>query len=75
MVYAATPGLHGGTATGGMTLDVAALARARAQLPRSVLAPLPAGTDPAVVQLQTLLRCTQVLRLDDPLLVSSFNAP
>ncbi len=75
LVYTPTPGFPGGTAPGAITLDVGALARARAQLPRSVLAPLPAGADPAVVQLQALLRCTQVLRLDDPLLVSSCNAP
>ncbi len=62
------------TAPGAITLDAAALARAREQLPRSVLAPLPAGADPAVTQMQALLRCTQVRRIDDPLLVSSCNA-
>ena len=63
------------TAPGAITLDVAALARAREQLPRSVLAPIPANADPAVAQMQALLRCTQVRRIDDPLLVSSCNAP
>jgi hypothetical protein len=63
------------TAPGAITLDAAALARARDQLPRSVLAPVPAGADPAVAQMQALLRCTQVRRIDDPLLVSSCNAP
>ena len=38
-------------------------------------APIPAGADPAVAQMQALLRCTQVRRIDDPLLVSSCNAP
>lgn len=63
------------TAPGAMTLDLAALARAREQVPRSVLAPVPVGADPAVAQMQALLRCTQVQRIDDPLLVSSCNAP
>ncbi len=63
------------TAPGAIALDAAALARAREQLPRSVLAPIPAGADPAVAQMQALLRCTQVRRIDDPLLVSSCNAP
>jgi hypothetical protein len=75
LVYTPTPGFDEGIVPGAITLDIGALARARAQLPQSALAPLPAGADPAVVQLQTLLRCTQVLRLDDPLLVSSCNAP
>ncbi len=63
------------TAPGTITLDAAALARARDQVPRSVLAPIPAGADPAVAQMQALLRCAQVVRIDDPLLVSSCNAP
>ncbi len=63
------------TARGAITLDAPALARAREQVPRSVLAPIPAGADPAVAQMQSLLRCTQVRRIDDPLLVSSCNAP
>ena len=63
------------TAPGAITLDAAALALARDQLPRSVLAPVPPGADPAVAQMQALLRCTQVRRIDDPLLVSSCNAP
>lgn len=63
------------TAPGAITLDAAALARAREQVPRSVLAPVPVGADPAVAQMQALLRCTQVQRIDDPLLVSSCNAP
>jgi hypothetical protein len=63
------------TAPGAITLDAVALARAREQLPMSVLAPIPANTDPAVAQIQGLLRCTQVQRFDDPLLVSSCNAP
>jgi hypothetical protein len=60
---------------GASALDAAALARARDQVPRSVLAPIPAGADPVVAQVQALLRCTQVQRIDDPLLVSSCNAP
>ncbi len=63
------------TAPGAITLDAVALARAREQLPMSVLAPIPANADPAVAQIQALLRCTQVQRFDDPLLVSSCNAP
>jgi tRNA-guanine family transglycosylase len=63
------------TAPGAIALDAAALARARDQVPRSVLAPIPAGADPVVAQVQALLRCTQVQRIDDPLLVSSCNAP
>jgi len=63
------------TARGAITLDTPALARAREQVPRAVLAPIPAGADPAVAQMQSLLRCTQVVRIDDPLLVSSCNAP
>ncbi|WP_310569254.1 DUF2723 domain-containing protein [Gemmatimonas sp.] len=63
------------TAPGAIALDAAALARAREQLPRSALAPIPAGADAAVTQMQALLRCTQVQRFDDPLLVSSCNAP
>lgn len=71
LVYAPSAG----TAPGVIALDAPALARARDQLPRSVLAPIPAGADPAVAQMQALLRCTQVQRLDDPLLVSSCNVP
>jgi hypothetical protein len=63
------------TAPGAISLDAAALARSQEQVPRSVLAPIPAGADPAVAQMQALLRCTQVQRIDDPLLVSSCNAP
>ena len=63
------------TAPGEISLDVAALTRAGEQVPRSALAPIPAGADPAVAQMQALLRCTQVQRIDDPLLVSSCNAP
>jgi hypothetical protein len=71
LVYAPSPT----TAFGTISLDRATLARARAQLPPSVLAPIPAGADPAVAQMQALLRCMQVQRFDDPLLVSSCNAP
>jgi len=71
LVYAPSAG----TAPGAITLDAPALARAREQVPRAVLAPIPAGADPAVAQMQSLLRCTQVVRIDDPLLVSSCNAP
>ncbi|WP_411278514.1 protein O-mannosyl-transferase family [Gemmatimonas sp.] len=63
------------TAPRSITLDAAALARSRETVPLSVLAPIPAGADPAVAQMQALLRCTQVVRIDDPLLVSSCNAP
>ncbi len=63
------------TAPGAITLDAPALARAREQVPRAALSPIPAGAEPAVAQMQALLRCTQVRRIDDPLLVSSCNAP
>ncbi len=63
------------TPAGEIVLDAPALARAREQVPLSVLAPIPVGADPAVAQIQALLRCTQVQRIGDPLLVSSCNAP
>ena len=63
------------TAPGMISLDLPALARARDQVPRSVLRPIPAGADPALAHMQALLRCTRVQRIDDPLLVSSCNAP
>ena len=63
------------SAPGTIALDLPALTRARWQVPPAVLAPIPAGADPAVAQMQALLRCTQVVRIDDPLLVSSCNAP
>ncbi|MDQ8171586.1 MAG: DUF2723 domain-containing protein [Gemmatimonadota bacterium] len=71
LVYAPAPG----TAAGTRRLDRAALARQRDQVPPSALRPVPAGADPVVRQIQELLRCTQVVRIDDPLLVSSCHAP
>lgn len=71
LVYARSASTPPGT----ISLDLPALARARDQVPRSVLGPIPSGADPAVAQMQALLRCTQVQRIDDPLLVSSCNAP
>ena len=64
-----------GTAPGTISLDLPALIRAKDEVPRSVLGSIPAGADPAVAHMQALLRCTQVQRIDDPLLVSSCNAP
>jgi hypothetical protein len=71
LVYASAPG----TAAGARLLDRAALARHRDQVPSSALQPVPAGADPVVLQIQALLRCAQVVRIDDPLLVSSCHAP
>jgi hypothetical protein len=51
-------------------LDLAALRRADGQVPRSALAPLPPGADPAADLVQTLLRCTAVTNVADTLLVS-----
>jgi hypothetical protein len=57
-------------AAGQTALDRPALRRADGQVPRSVLAPLPPGADPAAELVQTLLRCTAVTSLADTLLVS-----
>ncbi len=58
-------------ATGTSGLDLAALRRADGQVPRSSLAPLPAGADPAAEMIQGLLRCTAVTELADTLLVKT----
>jgi hypothetical protein len=75
LVYAAARG----TAAGSVTLDRAALVRRSAQVPVTALAPLPAGADPAVTQLQEalhmLVRCASPSRIDEPLLVSVCHAP
>ncbi len=56
---------------GSVGLDLSRLRQARDRVPPGLLAPLAPGTDPAGEQLQSLLRCATVVRLDDPLLVSS----
>lgn len=52
-------------------LDLPALARARDKVPPSSLNALPLGSDGAAAQLQLLLRCTRIITLADPLLVSA----
>ena len=69
LVYAPTPAL----ARGSTGLDRAALAGWRERVPPSALRPLPEGIDGAGRQIQGLLRCTRVISLDDPLLVSVCN--
>ena len=71
LVYAPTNAV----VSGALQLDRTALARATEQIPGSALAPLPPGTDAAIQQLQDVLRCMRVVRLTDPLLVSTCNGP
>ena len=56
-------------------LDQAALAGAQAQVPPTMLRPLPPGADAAALLLQDLLRCTGIRSVVDPLLVSTCNGP
>ncbi len=67
MIFAPAPD----AAPGMVLFDAAAMRRAADLVPPSVLDPLPAGSDPALVQLQRLLRCPGMTQRADPLLVSS----
>jgi hypothetical protein len=58
---------------GAVGLDATALRRARERVPPSSLRPLPPHLDPVYAQMQSLLRCTQVEQLADPLLVGTCN--
>ncbi len=60
---------------GTVALDQFALARARELVPPTSLAALPDGADGAIEQIQSLLRCSHILSLADPLLVSACNGP
>jgi len=67
LVYAPSALLQAGT----IGLDLPRLIEARERVAPTMLRALPPGTDAGGHQLQQLLRCTQVARLEDPLLVSA----
>jgi len=69
LVYAPSTDLPAGS----VGLATAALRRARDRVPASALIAVPDAADPANAQMQALLRCTQVERLDDALLVATCN--
>ncbi len=69
LVYRPSPDV----APGSTGLDLVALRRAAAEVPRSALTALPPASDPAAETAQQLLRCTQVTTLADSLLVSGCN--
>lgn len=69
LVYRPSPDV----APGSTGLDLVALRRAAAEVPRSALAALPPASDNAAETAQQLLRCTQVTTLADSLLVSGCN--
>jgi Protein of unknown function (DUF2723) len=69
MVYAPSAKL----AAGQVGLAPTVLRRARDLVPSSALRELPSDLDPAYLQMQALLRCTQVERVADPLLVGTCN--
>ena len=71
LVYAPTNAV----VAGALHLDRTALERAAEQIPEGALAPLPPGTDAAIQQLQDLLRCTRIVSVADPLLVSTCSGP
>ncbi|MFN9204514.1 MAG: protein O-mannosyl-transferase family [Gemmatimonas sp.] len=58
---------------GSTGLDRAARRRNAGQVPPSAFTALPRASDPAAETAQTLLRCTRVTTLADPLLVSGCN--
>ncbi len=66
LVYAPSAALAART----VGLDIGAMQRTADMMPSGVLAPLPAGSDDALAQLQRLLRCAQRSGLTDSLLVS-----
>jgi hypothetical protein len=69
LVYAPSAALPAGQ----VGLAPAVLRRARERVPTSALRALPPDVDPAYGQMQSLLRCTQVDRVADPLLVGTCN--
>jgi len=69
LVYAKNDGVPAGQ----VGLDATALRQARDRVPPSALRVLPGHLDPVYEQIQTLLRCTQVERVDEALLVGACN--
>lgn len=69
LVYAPTFDLPAGE----VGLLPVALIKSADRIPRSALAPLPKGADPAAEQIQGLLRCASVRAVTDTLLVGTCN--
>ena len=60
-------------APGTVGIDLAAIAKARAAVPPSFFQPITRGVDSTLETMQSLLRCTTVQTLDDPLLAGVCN--